>query len=440
MHGRERKGKKKISPTEINNELSLFYTDDVKTQLLSSKGYGYLNYTNLNCIIDLSLFRQHSRQSWIEWVEEDLKNASNSGTLHPETMDTFIEIMICCLNEQKGGISIKAMRPALLSYLWCMGTETGDSLMETFKELFYSNYTNCRTIDDTIEWLSLMTIFLLSTHASSKEVDGFIHSFIMPHLEKAADALMDMDNENEDSTGQGNLLKEIVSSWMVLVSLIDEEEIISKIINNSTYLFTQLLEHEDIGLKILLSETFVIIASILDSFDYNEIFEVDLDDIVKEIRRIIYESDYELSRNDKTKILKFIEMIESQDFIASVDSIIIPTTLENTRHSIEDRIAYEKNKNKKVHPETGFAEAWIIEYMKNKLGHVFSELSNYELQSNNLRSTTGFSDLINSIISRNEVGDIYTLKIENLKQFGAYKEEHEKEKIKKEKLDNFIDY
>ena len=87
---------------------------------------------------------------------------------------------------------------------------------------------------------------------------------------------------------------------MTLTPLIDDEHVISKLINDTSDLFVQLLEHQDIEVKLLASESFVIIANIIDTFGYDDMFEIDLEETLKEQR--IQEEELESFRLENERV------------------------------------------------------------------------------------------------------------------------------------------
>lgn len=316
--------------------------------------------------------------NWLKYIHDDL--AVPSGL---ETGDAaFEEILEFCLREiKKPDESIMAARVAVLALLW--GAPINEGLVQ--EQILANLHANKHRGDHFTILLACVILLLASAETvQNKSLDILIKNYINPTLEAEADKItaklsgeevVESDVSDDDAPALNDYLIEFLESWQAAVGSLDDEALVSAHLKESTTTFLQLLHHDIEAIRIAAGHCLITVGDLADRFDVA--LEEEFSEASKTIARIAHDRDYEWHQEGTSrKAFEAIgEILAAKDYLVAVD--LLPMSAGPTRDRTmgnNERRFFEANHNKKGFPIAGYADAAVLEFFNDHLGHNFADL------------------------------------------------------------------
>lgn len=368
--------------------------------------------------------RDESRLNWLKFVHDDLTVPSGTETGGPE----FLEVLEACLAEtKKPEIAIMAARVATLALMW--GIDIDEQHVENSILTLLHQY-NHRGDHFTMLLSCLIVLLTSSEKPQGKVLDLLLKTDICPTLNAEADKITakmsgepekETETANEEEPALADYLIEFMEAWQAVVASLDDKAVLEGHLKDGAVTFVQLLQHDVDAIRIAAAQCLLSIADLAGRNDVDVSSE--LADAAKTIGRVAHDRDFDWpasgeSRKTFESLGEWLAEGTSGDYLVAVE--MLPLSAGPTRgqmHSHNDRRFFEANRNKKGHPIAGFADAAVLEFFNDHLGHNFADLFAIHSAHKNRDNERAFRTM-RSVVGRHPAAKNQSLQVDSIRQYG----------------------
>lgn len=320
--------------------------------------------------------------NWLKYVHDDLGVPSGVETGGAE----FVEVLEACLAEtKKPEIAILAARVATLALMW--GLKVDEHHVETRLLALLQQYKH-RGDYYTMVLSCLLVLLASSERPQHKALSLLLKSDIEPVLQAEAEKVTakqsgEVEKEetiqsSDDEPALSDFLIEFLEAWQTAVACLEDKALVTAHLKDDASVFVQLLHHDVDAIRIAAAHCLLTISDLAARNDVD--VAADLQEAIKTIGRVAHDRDYEWPQDGRSRktfeaLGEWLASDEAKEPLVAVD--LLPLSAGPTRdkvHSHNDRRFFEANRNKKGHPIAGYADAAVLEFFNDHLGHNFADL------------------------------------------------------------------